>query len=67
MPRFQQDLKALLLLAQSEMPIFHCMQSNKCGLTAFYGFGDASSSGLGLLVQRPDGLFTHFGIWLSAV
>jgi hypothetical protein len=62
-PRFQQDLKALLLLAQSERPILRCMQSNKCGLTAFYGFGDASSSGFGLLVQRPDELFTRFGIW----
>ncbi len=48
MPRFQQDLKALLLLAQSERPILCCMQSNKCGLTAFYGFGNASSSGFGL-------------------
>ena len=49
--RFQQDLEALLLLAQSERPILHCMQSNKCGLTAFYSFGDASSSGFGLSVQ----------------
>jgi hypothetical protein len=58
-PHFQQDLEALLSLAQDERPILHCMQSNKCGLTAFYGFDDASS--------HPDGLFTHFGIWPSDV
>jgi hypothetical protein len=66
-PRFQQDLEALLLLAQRERPILCCMQSNKCSLTVFYGFGNAFSSGFSLSVQRPDGLLTRFGIWPSDV
>jgi hypothetical protein len=32
-------------------------------LTAYYGFGDASSAGFGSTVARPDGLFGRFGIW----
>jgi hypothetical protein len=66
-PRFQEDLEAVLLLSQSKKPILRCIQSCKCGLTAFYGFGDASFSGFGSLVQRPYGLFMRFGIWPSDV
>jgi hypothetical protein len=66
-PRFQEDLTAILLLSQSKKPIVRCIQSCKCSLTAFYGFGDTLSSGFGSLVQCPDSLFTCFGIWPSDV
>ena len=31
--------------------------------TAFYGFGDASSSGFGASVARKDGTQGRFGLW----
>ena len=39
-----------------------CVQSKRT-LTAYYGFGDASSAGFGSTVARPDGLYGRFGIW----
>ena len=32
-------------------------------MTAYYGFGDASSGGFGATVQRPDGIHGRFGLW----
>ena len=63
-PRFKEDLEALLQLAQDDEPILRCVRS-KHTLTAFYGFGDASSGGFGSTVERPDGLHGRFGIWGS--
>ena len=32
-------------------------------MTAYYGFGDASSGGFGATIQRPDGIHGCFGLW----
>ena len=63
-PRFREDLEALLHLAQSDEPVMRCVR-NKHTITAYYGFGDASSGGFGSTVERPDGLHGRFGIWGS--
>ena len=63
-PRFREDLEALLHLAQSDEPVMRCVH-NKHTITAYYGFGDASSGGFGSTVERPDGLHGRFGIWGS--
>lgn len=44
-------------------PIQRRIRSNRNGLTAFYGFGNASSSGFGASVRQPDGLYMRYGIW----
>ncbi len=61
-PRFKEDLEALLHLAQADKPAMRCV-CNKHTITAYYGFGDASSGGFGSTVERPDGLHRRFGIW----
>ena len=43
-PRLREDLEALLHLAQSDEPIMRCV-GNKHTITAYNGFGDASSGG----------------------
>ncbi|KAL3826346.1 hypothetical protein ACHAXA_003670 [Cyclostephanos tholiformis] len=63
-PRFREDLEALLHLAQSDEPVMRCVR-NKRTITTYYGFGDASSGGFGSTVERPDGLHGRFGIWGS--
>ncbi len=63
-PRFKEDLEALLHLAQDDEPILSCVR-NKHTITVYYGFGDASSGGFGSTVERPDGLHGRFGIWES--
>ena len=61
-PPFQQDLDAILHLAEGDTPRMRCVQSKRT-LTAYYGFGDASLAGFGSTVARPDGLYGRFGIW----
>jgi hypothetical protein len=61
-PRFKSDLEALLELADGERPQLRYVRS-KCTLTAYYGFGDASSGGFGATVQRPGGLYGRYGLW----
>jgi hypothetical protein len=61
-PRFLQDLKAILHLAAGDTPRSRCVRSTNT-LTAYYGFGDASSGGFGSTVARPDGLYGRFGLW----
>jgi hypothetical protein len=61
-PRFRQDLEALLQLTQSTKPILQRVRNASCVTMAFYGFGDASSSGFGASIMRPDGLHTRYGI-----
>ncbi len=39
-----------------------CIRS-KLSLTAYYGFGDASSGGFGSTVERPGGHYRRFGLW----
>ncbi len=34
-------------------------------VSAYYGFGDASSGGFGSTVEHPDGLHGRFGLWGS--
>ena len=61
-PCFQQDLDAILHLAEEDTPRMRCVRCTST-LTAYYGFGDTSSAGFGLTVARPDGLYGRFGIW----
>ena len=61
-PRFLLDLKAILQLAAGDTPRSRCVRSTNT-LTAYYGFGDASSGGFGSTVARPDGLYGRFGLW----
>jgi hypothetical protein len=65
--RFRQDLEALLQLTQSEKPILQRLRSANCLMAAFYGFGDASSSGFGASIACPDGLHTQYRIWPSDI
>jgi hypothetical protein len=67
MPRFRQDLEVLLQLTKSEKPILRRVRSANCLMAAFYGFGDASSSGFGASIACPDGLHTQYGIWPSNI
>jgi hypothetical protein len=57
-PRFRKDLETLLQLMQSEKSILQRVRSANCLMAVFYGFGDASSSGFGASIVRPDGLHT---------
>jgi hypothetical protein len=61
-PRFEEDLEALTLLTKGECPTKQCVRNRK-SLTAYYGFGDASSAGLGATVECPEGLQGRFGLW----
>ncbi len=54
-PRFKDNLEALILLTKGEMPAKRCDQSCTT-LTAYYGFGDVSSAGFSAMVEQPDGL-----------
>ncbi len=61
-PCFKEDLEAILVLAQGEQPAMRRKRSKQT-LTAYYGFGDASSAGFGLKVERPNGLHGQYGLW----
>ncbi len=61
-PRFIQDLAALLLLTNSDHPTVCRVRSNLV-MTAYYSFGNASSGGFSLTVEYPDGLHGRFGLW----
>ena len=61
-PRFKEDLEALLHLAQANKPAMRCV-CNRHTVTAYYGFGDASPGGFGSTAERPNGLHGRFGIW----
>jgi hypothetical protein len=62
MPRFKEDLKALIALREGACMAKRCVRSQQT-LTAYYGFGDTLSSGFGATVERPDGLNRRFGLW----
>jgi hypothetical protein len=62
-PRFRQDLEALLQLTQSTKPLLQRVRNASCMTMAFYGFGDALSLCFGASIMRPDGLHTRYGIW----
>ena len=61
-PRFQQDLEAIFYLAEGDTSRMRGVRGTST-LTAYYGFGDASSGEFGSTVARPDGLYGRFGIW----
>jgi hypothetical protein len=61
-PRFKEDLKSILDLASGDKPVMRCVCSRRM-LTAFYGFGDASSAGFGSTMMRPRGIHGRFGLW----
>jgi len=62
-PRFKKDLEALLFHSQSKEPTMRQVRSSDVILTAYYGFGDASSDGFGSTVARPGGLHGRYGLW----
>ncbi len=62
-PRFKKDLEALLFLSQSKEPTMRQVRSSDVILTAYYGFGDASSDGFGSTVARSGGLHGRYGLW----
>ena len=61
-PRLKDDLAALAALTASDKPILHVVRSKTVHM-AFYGFGDATSSGFGASVARKDGTQDRFGLW----
>jgi hypothetical protein len=61
-PRFKEDLESILELASGDKPVMRCVHSRRM-LTAFYGFGDASSAGFGSTMMRPRGIHGRFGLW----
>ena len=61
-PRFKEDLKALLALSSSDKPAYRIIRSKEV-VTAIYGFGDASSGGFGSSIERPGGVGLRYGIW----
>ena len=63
-PRFKDDLEALLSLTAAESPAVMTVRC-KHVITAFYGFGDASSGGFGATVERIGGVVGRFGLWGS--
>ena len=63
-PRLLDDLKALVCLTDRDTPCFRVVRS-KVVLTAYYGFGDASSGGFGATIERPDGIQGRCGLWGS--
>ncbi len=58
----QEDLKAVLYLAEGSQPAKRCIRSIWAH-TACYGFGDASTAGFGLTVKCPGGIHGCFGLW----
>jgi hypothetical protein len=62
-PQFKRDLEALLFLLQSKKPTMRQVSSSNVVLTAYYGFGDASSGGFGSTVVQPGGLHGRYGLW----
>jgi hypothetical protein len=61
-PRFKEDLDAVLDLATSNQPTMSCVRS-KHMLNAYYRFGDASSVGFGSTVECPSKIHGRFGAW----
>jgi hypothetical protein len=62
-PWFKKDLEALLFLSQSREPTMRQVRSSDVILTAYYGFGDASSDGFGSTVARPGGMHGRYRLW----
>ena len=65
-PRFEDDLDALLLLTASPEPMRRIVRSLKV-ITAFYGFGDALSGGFGSTIALSNGTRGRYGLWASDV
>jgi hypothetical protein len=63
-PRFKEDLEAILELASGGKPALRCVQSKRI-LTAYYSFGDASLADFGSTIQRPSGVHSRFGLWVK--
>ena len=63
-PRFCSDLEAILFLAESVTPRMRVVRSTST-LTAFYGFGDASSDGFGATIERKSGVVGRYGLWAA--
>lgn len=62
-PRFRDDLQALLQLSNFELPPLRLVRG-KVVFTALYGFGDASGKGFGSTTAHPNGEVSYrLGIW----
>ena len=65
-PRFRSDLEALLLLLAAPSPAKRIVRRRDT-VTAYYGFGDASSGGFGSSLGLAHGTQGRFGVWGSDV
>ena len=61
-PRFRDDLEALLWLTESDTPVKRIVRRREI-VTVIYGFGDASSGGFGASVGLPQGIHGRYGVW----
>jgi hypothetical protein len=61
-PRFRADLLALAMMMTAKQPVKVLLRVARV-LTLVYGFGDASGSGFGSSVLRPEGLKIRIGTW----
>ena len=61
-PRFRDDLEALVLLMAGSTPIKRVVRRREL-ITVIYGFGDASSGGFGASVGLPQGIHGRFSVW----
>jgi hypothetical protein len=62
-PWFKRDLEALLFLSRSKEPNMRQVRSSNVVLTAYYGYGAASSGGFDSTVAQPGGLHGRCGLW----
>ena len=63
-PQLRKDLEALIALTTSSTPTKRVIRRRDL-LTAYYGFGDASSGGFGSSLGLPRGVHGRFGVWGS--
>jgi hypothetical protein len=61
-PRFKEDLEAILELALGDKPAMRCVQSKRM-LMAYYGFGNAPLAGFGSTIKCPSRVHGRFGLW----
>jgi hypothetical protein len=61
-PRYKEDLEAILELVAGDQPAMRCVRSNRM-LMAYYGFRDAFSAGFESTVKCSNGIHGRFGLW----
>jgi hypothetical protein len=61
-PRLGDDMRALLSLMDSDLPVLRRVRCKKTS-KAYYGFGDASGLGFGATIQIKDKIWYEYGQW----